>query len=109
MLTKKLTDRLNENGTPHVEYTFDGSDGMEGVLVTGPVKGEVVLADGTRYDVTPEVIEHKPGHAGLISHHIERKLEQAGELRGIRDPEGVLEGDEVGKHVCTEACGTEAD
>lgn len=101
-LTKTLTDRLNENGTPHVEYVWDGTDMPEGsgVLITGPAKGEVVLRDGTRYDVTPEVIEHLPGHAGPISHHIERQLESSGQLGALR-PDG--------SHTCTEACGSEAD
>ncbi len=104
MLTKELTDELNENGTPRVLWTWDGSDMPEGsgVLVTGPVKGEVVLKDGTRYDVTPEVIEHLPGHGGPLAHHIERRLEESGQLRALR-------GSDDGTHTCTEACGPEAD
>jgi hypothetical protein len=100
MLDKKLTDRLDENGRPVVEWVFDGSDGHEGVLLTGPVRGEVVLKDGSRYDVSPEVIEHLPGHAGPLTHHIERKLEETGQLGALR-PQAT--------HECTEACGDEAD
>ena len=83
-LTKTLTDELNENGTPRIEWTFDGSDGMEGVIVTGPVKGLIVTAAGTRYDVTPEVIEHKPGHAAEITEQIEHLLRSSGQLAKIR-------------------------
>ena len=104
MLTKELTDELNENGTPRVKWTWDGSDMPEGsgVLVTGPVKGEIVLKDGTRYDVTPEVIEHLPGHGGPIVHYIEKRLEEQGRLR-VLQPAGD------GSHHCTEACGSEAE
>lgn len=101
MLTKTLTDRLDENGRPVIDWAFDNSDGMEGVMITGPAKGEVVLKDGTRYDLTPEVIEHRPGHAGPIAHHIERQHEATGKLAELR-PDGPT-------HICTEACGSEAD
>jgi hypothetical protein len=84
MLKTELTGGYNENGTPKIKYTFDGSDGMEGVVVTGPAKGTIVLADGTVYDVTPEVIEHKPGHAQEITEKIEDLLRASGKLAEIR-------------------------
>jgi hypothetical protein len=78
-------------------YAFDGSDGMEGVLKTGPVSGAIVLKDGTVYNVTDDFIEHKPGHAGPINHHIEKLLEKAGTLMpGFH-------------HACSDACGAEKD
>ena len=92
MLTKKIVG--NE-----LVWEFDGSDGMEGVIATGPVQGLVTLKDGTQYDVTPEYIEHAPGHAGAICHHIEKLLEASGRLGQIRAD---------GTHTCTDACGDEA-
>lgn len=101
MLTKALTDKVNEDGSPHIEWMFDESDNPGGgVMLTGPVKGEVVLSDGTRYDVTPSIIEHKAGHAGPISHHIEKLHEANGQLC-------VLRGWGSPVHTCTEACGAE--
>ena len=100
-LTKTLTDGLTEQGAPRVVYSFDESDNPGGgVLVTGPAKGEIVLRDGTRYDVTPEVIEHKAGHAGPIAHHIEKQHEASGLLAELRP--------DAPTHTCTEACGSEA-
>jgi hypothetical protein len=63
MLTKKIIETPQG---PAVTWEFDGSDGMEGVIVTGPVTGVVTVSDGTQYDVSPEYIEHKPGHAEEI-------------------------------------------
>lgn len=100
MLKKEVSTELDATGRPIMNYIFDGSDGMEGVLFTGPVRGSVTLSDGTSYDLTPEVIEHLPGHAGPLCHHIERRLEESGQL-------GLLRADPV--HTCTEACGSEAD
>lgn len=120
-LTKTLTDRTDDNGRPVIEYAFDNEDGQwEGVLLTGPAKGSVTLADGTVYDVTPEVIEHLPGHAGPISHHIAKQLEATGQLRQIVDPQDLLADPELDAnvranleakltHSCTEACGSEAE
>ncbi len=46
-----LTITQNDDGTLH--YQTDGH-----VVLTGPdPKGEVILADGTRYNVSPLVIE----------------------------------------------------
>ena len=93
-LTKTIVD--NE-----VVWEFDGSaDGMEGVILTGPVRGVVTLSDGTVYDVTPDVIEHRVGDADRIVHHIEKRLEASGELGALRDD---------GTHTCTEACGSEKE
>lgn len=63
---------LNENGTPRVNWIFDGTDNPDGgIIITGPATGEVVLSDGTRYDVTPEVIEHRAGHAEELAERIQ--------------------------------------
>jgi hypothetical protein len=103
VLTPTLTGKINANGTPHINWVWDGSSLPEGsgCLVTGPdVSGIIRLKDGTTYDVTPEVIEHAPGHAGPICHHIEKILEASGRLGELR-PEAT--------HTCTEACGAEAE
>lgn len=86
---------------PDGSYLFDGSDGMEGVIKTGPVSGSVRLKDGTAYDVTPEFIEHAPGHGGRIAHHIAKIHEASGRLATFQG------GDPA--HTCTEECGDEAE
>lgn len=45
-----ITITTNPDGTKHIE-----SDGH--VVLTGPIRGPVVLADGSVVDVTPEAIE----------------------------------------------------
>lgn len=83
----------NEDGTPRYNYVYDGPEGG-GVLKTGPVSATIALKDGTVYDLTDEFIEHAPGHAGPICHHIEKLHVRAGRLA---------------EHVCTDMCGDEAD
>jgi hypothetical protein len=102
MLTTYLTGTLNENGTPRVGYTWDGSDMPEGsgLVVTFSAKGTVMLKNGHVYDVTAQVIEHLPGDSGPLIHHIEKQLEASGEADKIQP--GY-------KHTCTEACGSEAE
>ena len=52
----------NENGSPRIHYTSDTGH----VVLTGVEKGPITLADGTTYDLTPEVIEVAPGHGEQI-------------------------------------------
>ncbi len=93
-MTKTLIG-TNANGTPKYHYEYNGHpDG--GILLTGQVAGIVYLKDGTSYDVTPEAIEHAPGHAGPICHYIEL----------IHEETGLLGPDF--KHVCSDFCGPEA-
>jgi hypothetical protein len=94
MTMTKTLDGTKIDGTPKYAYTYTG-DPDGGLLITGPVSGTVRLADGTAYNVTPEVIEHGPGHAGPICHHIEVMHQES----------GFLGADFV--HTCTEACGAE--
>jgi hypothetical protein len=89
-----------DDGTERNHYEYDGVEGG-GVILTGPVSGSIKLKDGTIYDVTPELIEHAPGHAGPICHHIAKIHEASGRLAAFQA------GDPV--HTCTGACGDEAD
>jgi hypothetical protein len=75
---------LDENGRVRVKYTWTAShdghtddDGC-GVIETGPARGVVRLDDGTAYDVTPDLVEHLPGH------HVEltEKIRENHRLRG---------------------------
>jgi hypothetical protein len=99
----------NPDGSPHFLYTYACDHGCEanggactgGLLLTGPISGTVGLKDGTLYSVTPDVIEHGPGHSGQILHHIEKMHEKASTFTNV-------DGSPF-KHVCTEACGPEAD
>lgn len=87
---------------PDGSLTWDGSDGTEGVVKTGPVSGTVRLKDGTVYDVTPDLIESKaPGHGGRIAHHIAKLHEASGRLAEFQNGDAV--------HTCTEECGDEAE
>lgn len=72
----------DEFGTQLVvqDYTWDDSDGAAGVLRTGPISGSVQLADGTVYDVSPDVIDHAPGHAQAIAYQIAKVHERTGRL-----------------------------
>jgi hypothetical protein len=88
----------------HVEKNADGSGGN--IIFTGRVSGSVVLSNGKKYNVTPAVIEHDDGDAGLIGHHIAMIHEDLGTLNvpaSKEVPDGY-----VYKHVCDESCGEEA-
>lgn len=53
MALQKINVGTNEDGSPRWHYISDGH-----VVLTGPENsGVVALADGTEYDVSPEVIE----------------------------------------------------
>jgi hypothetical protein len=80
-LTRELIGK-NEDNSPHYHYTYDGPEGG-GLVRTGPVSGSVQLADGTVYDVGPEVIEHAPGHGNAIAFHIAKMHEKSGHLTRI--------------------------
>lgn len=73
---EELTRRRND-GQVHYNYRHEGEGG---ILLTGPVAGIVQLNDGTVYDVTPEVIEHAPGHAEALLFHIDEMHKAAGRL-----------------------------
>lgn len=103
-----------DDGAPIWHYDYKGHpDDVEGntggLILTGPISGKVTLSDGTEYDVTPEVIEHAPGHYGPIAHHIDKMHE---ELGGVPvGPNMVRQGHADGRpftHVCTDVCGAEA-
>jgi hypothetical protein len=96
----------DERGNLKWHYTWDGTGEPEGagVLATGGVSGPVRLADGTVYDVTDDYIQHAPGHAGPISHHIALKHEQRALDPG--DPNPPLGNDY--RHECTADCAGEA-
>lgn len=86
---------------PDGSLSWDGSDGTEGVVKTGPVSGTVRLKDGTSYNVTPEFIESKAaGHGGRIAHHIALMHQESGRLE-------EMTGSVV--HTCTEECGDETE
>lgn len=52
----------NADGTPNISYVSDGH-----VVLTGPIKGSITTADGTEYDVSPEVVEVDPAHADEVA------------------------------------------
>lgn len=85
----------DEFGNPLFNITLD--DANPDILLTGKhAEGEVVLPDGTRYNVTPAVIEVKsPEHAGMVSHLIATSHEETGRFGLSPD----------NRHVCTDACG----
>ncbi len=96
MTITKTPIGVNADGTLRFNYDYDGHpDG--GQLITGPVNGTITLSDGTVYNITPEIIEVAPGHAGPICHHIGKIHEQTG-----------LFGPDF-KHACSDFCGMEAD
>jgi len=92
---KKTLIGKNENGTDRYHYEFDGPEGG-GLLFTGPISGTIVLKDGTPFNLSDELIEHGPGQAGPIHHHIEKLHERTGAIPGF-------------KHTCSDDCGDEAE
>jgi hypothetical protein len=93
-ITKTLIG-TNPDGSNKYDYLYEGHpDG--GLMFTGKVAGTVMLSDGTAYNVTPDVIETAPGHAGGILHHIEKMHEASGDIPGF-------------VHSCSDTCGPEAD
>lgn len=82
----------NEDGTPRFHYESDGH-----VVVTGPAYGPVTTSDGTTYDVSDQVIEVAPEHAGEVAHLIGVMHEE----RGHPDHQP---GDPF-VHECADSCG----
>jgi hypothetical protein len=68
-----------EGGGPHLRIEHDGPHGG-GIIMTGPVKGRITLEDGTTYDVTPDFIEHAPGHAEALCEAIRQRHIASGHL-----------------------------
>lgn len=100
---RKWQAGVNEDGTPHFRYEFDGPEGG-GVVRTGPISGTLVLKDGTVYDVSEDFIAHHPGHGGPLAHHIGLLQERSGRLKAL-DANG---NETPFQHVCTDDCGDEA-
>lgn len=108
MAYEKTQIGSKDDGSPIFHYTYLGQDGdvegnTGGLLLTGPITGTITLSDGTHYDVSPEVIEHAPGHAGAIVHHIDKLHEENGGL-----PVGPNMIRQPFVHFCTDQCGTES-
>ena len=73
MAIEKEFQGWNPDGTPHVHYKSDGH-----VVLTGPIRGQVQLENGTVYDVTEPVIEVDPNHADEVAHRIGLRYEAEG-------------------------------
>lgn len=89
--------------------TYVAPDQPFHLVFTGEhARGNVVLPDGTSYDVSPAWIEvQSPEHAGLVSHLIGEQHEAAGRLglstEVVTDPEtGAVVS---APHQCTDHCG----
>jgi len=99
--------REYDPATGRVGYRQDPLDPDKPVLLTGPVKGPITLADGTVYDVSADAVEvASHAHAGELSHHIGVIHETEGHLshgrRGTVDYNPLT--DEY-DHVCDATCG----
>lgn len=98
--------REYDPATGRVGYRQDPIDPAKTVLLTGPVKGPVTLADGTVYDVSPDALEVAPEVAGELSHHIGLLHETEGHPdHQRRGTEGYDPLRHEYDHVCTDACG----
>jgi hypothetical protein len=72
MALQKINVGTNEDGSPRWQYV--NPDGH--LVITGPITGEVTLADGSTVNVTPDVIEaDSPEHALAVSDAIGRHYE----------------------------------
>jgi hypothetical protein len=82
-----LTITRNPDGSTHIE-----SDGH--VVLTGPIRGSVVLGDGSVVDVTAEAVEaDSQEHAAEIAHAIGKHWEKVGH------PDDFDIDDETGERV----------
>ena len=85
---------LDENGRVKVNVIVTPLPGEETAhaVVTGRhARGVITLADGTLYDVTPEVIQVSAQHTHAVGFHIAKKLEADGLLNEVvhgRDYDG---------------------
>lgn len=95
MALTKQTVGYRSDGTPIESYVHDGN-GEPHLLITGPVTGTITVVDGTRYDVTGEVIEcASQDHARQVAHFI-----------GLQHEETGVNGTNPGfVHTCTDDCG----
>lgn len=80
-----------EDGRPQTLYIG------EHVFLPGPITGVIRLADGTMYDVTPDVIAVLPEHVGELNHEVGLRYEDEG-----HPAHGA---DEPFLHLCVPACG----
>lgn len=70
---------------------------MSHIVLTGPIQGSVVLDDGTKIDVTPQVIEvASPAQAAELADLIARSYvanghpEVDGDFKYVKDPAAAL-------------------
>ena len=71
-----LIREVGPDGAAH--YRQDPPDPSKAVVFTGPIKGDVVLKDGTRYNVADDWIEVDAGHAEEVAHRISRRFVDEG-------------------------------
>lgn len=88
--------------------TYLAPDAPFHLVFTGEhARGNLVLPDGTAYDVSEpwiEVSSHE--HAGLVSHLIGVQHEAAERLGFAKEPKlHAVTGETMARHVCTDHCG----
>jgi hypothetical protein len=84
-LTQTIDGR-NADGTPHIHNEWTPLEGQTEthVVQTGPVRGLVILDDGTKYDVSPDHIQVSgPAHRDAVCFHIAKMHEASGQLTDI--------------------------
>ena len=99
MSIQKINIGTKEDGSHLWHYYSDDpvSDPLYAVI-TGPITGSVLSADGTPYNVTEHVIEAALEHHGDISHAIGVRYELEGHP-SLTDPDAPF------IHECTDICG----
>jgi hypothetical protein len=112
-LVRELAGR-GDDGRPVYNYRQEPLDPSKPVLYTGPIKGDIVLAAGARYNVSDDFVEcASHAHAGELSHHIGIRHEQDGHpshkprnhTGSVDDPEPYHPLRDEFHHVCSPACG----
>ena len=104
------TEPIVVDGVTRQHYIQDPPDPDKPLHFTGPVRGTVTLADGTSYDVTPDVIEvASQAHAAELRHHAGLTHERDGHPSHLprTHPDFDPLRDEF-VHVCDAACGESA-
>ena len=62
------------------------ASGLSHACFTGPISGTISMADGTAYDVTPDVIAIKPEHADELHLAIHKAHHAAGRFMDVPLP-----------------------
>jgi hypothetical protein len=86
---QKMHLGTDPDGTPHFHYDFSTDPGFTEnhvALYTGPIGGTLVLADGTAYDVSEQIIAVHKDHVAELTTAIHKAHHAAGRFLDVPLP-----------------------